>query len=74
MATFLSRALGLAAPPSHIEFDDTQGHVFEFAIAKLAHAGITVGCNPPDNDRFCPDSDVTRAQMAAFMVRAGLTD
>lgn len=74
MATFLSRALGLSAPANHIEFDDTRGHVFEFAIAKLAHAGITVGCNPPENDRFCPDSDVTRAQMAAFMVRAGLTD
>ncbi|VAV92897.1 hypothetical protein MNBD_ACTINO02-2304 [hydrothermal vent metagenome] len=32
--------------------------------------GITLGCNPPDNDRFCPDNVVTREQMAAFLQRA----
>lgn len=74
MATFLSRALKLEAPPTPIRFEDTRGHVFENAISKLAHAGITLGCNPPENDRFCPDRSVTRGQMAAFMVRAGLTD
>jgi hypothetical protein len=36
----------------------------------LAAAGVTNGCNPPSNDRFCPDSYVTRGQMAAFLVRA----
>ena len=41
---------------------------------KLANAGVTRGCNPPRNDRFCPDDYVTRGQMAAFLVRAGLTD
>ena len=74
MAAFLSRALDLGSPPSPIEFDDTRNHVFEVAISRLAHAGITVGCNPPANDEFCPDTNVTRGQMAAFMVRAGLTD
>jgi hypothetical protein len=74
MAAFLSRALGLASPSRPIVFDDTGGHTFTNDISKLAHAGITLGCNPPDNDRFCPDDDVTRGQMAAFMVRAGLTD
>jgi hypothetical protein len=29
-----------------------------------------VGCNPPDNDRFCPEGPVTRGQMASFLVRA----
>ncbi len=72
MAAFLSRALKLGAPAQPIEFSDSRGHVFENAISKLAHAGITVGCNPPTNSRFCPDRDVTRGQMAAFMVRAGL--
>jgi hypothetical protein len=39
-------------------------------ITWLADTGITKGCNPPLNDRFCPDGNVTRAQMAAFLVRA----
>ena len=33
-------------------------------------AGVTRGCNPPVNDRFCPGSNVTRGQMAAFLHRA----
>jgi hypothetical protein len=74
MAAFLVRALKLPAPPSPIIFSDTRGHLFEGAISRLAHAGITVGCNPPANTRFCPNSNVTRGQMAAFLVRAGLTD
>lgn len=56
------------------DFGDTNGHTFHDDIAWLAGAGVTKGCNPPDNDRFCPDDFVTRAQMASFLVRAlGLT-
>jgi hypothetical protein len=44
--------------------------MFELAIDRLGTAGITQGCNPPDNDRFCPDRLVTRGQMAAFLARA----
>ena len=36
----------------------------------MAGEGITKGCNPPDNDLFCPDDFVTRGQMAAFLGRA----
>ncbi|HZD05466.1 MAG TPA: S-layer homology domain-containing protein, partial [Longimicrobiales bacterium] len=32
--------------------------------------GITFGCNPPANDRFCPGRSVTREEMASFLVRA----
>ncbi len=39
-------------------------------IDKLATAGVTLGCNPPDNTLFCPDENVTRAQMATFLGRA----
>lgn len=38
-------------------------------IEWLADADVTKGCNPPDNDRFCPDDNVTRAQMASFLRR-----
>ena len=51
-------------------FIDDDGHVFENAIEWLAAEGITQGCNPPVNNRFCPNDRVTRGQMAAFLVRA----
>lgn len=69
MAAFLSRALGYTAAPD-AGFTDTSGNVFEEDINKLAAAGVTKGCNPPDNDLFCPNDPVTRGQMAAFLVRA----
>jgi hypothetical protein len=39
-------------------------------IEWAAAEGITVGCNDPFNDWFCPQSPVTRSQMATFLVRA----
>ncbi|NOX23221.1 MAG: S-layer homology domain-containing protein, partial [Actinobacteria bacterium] len=75
MAAFLVRALGLTDPGPGDLFIDDDNSVFASAIDKLATAGITAGCNPPVNDRYCPDENVTRGQMAAFLVRAlGLTD
>ncbi len=44
-------------------------NVFHDDITWLADAGVTAGCNPPTNDRFCPGRNVTREQMAAFMHR-----
>ncbi len=74
MAAFLTRALGLTDTGT-ARFVDTRGHTFEDEVRKLATAGITLGCNPPANDRFCPERAVTRGQMAAFLTRAlGLTD
>jgi hypothetical protein len=51
-------------------FCDDDGSVFEEAIEKIAAAGITQGCNPPTNNRYCPDDLVTRGAMAAFLSRA----
>ena len=70
MAAFLVRALNLVDDGGGNTFVDDDGSVFEDDIAKLAAAGITRGCNPPVNDRFCPTDRVTREQMAAFLVRA----
>lgn len=69
MAAFLSRALGLSAALDN-PFTDDDESIFEADIERLAAAGITKGCNPPDNDLFCPDAVVTRGQMAAFLHRA----
>ncbi|MGF1665672.1 MAG: CAP domain-containing protein [Acidimicrobiia bacterium] len=51
-------------------FADDDGSPFEADIEAIAAAGITLGCNPPFNTRFCPDETVTRGQMAAFLRRA----
>jgi len=70
MAAFLVRALGLTDDGGGNRFTDDNGSTFEPDIAKLAAAGITKGCNPPSNTRYCPNDSVTRGQMAAFLVRA----
>ncbi|MEA2003208.1 MAG: PQQ-dependent sugar dehydrogenase [Actinomycetota bacterium] len=65
----------LAALPPGGTFTDDDGNVHEGFIEAIAADGITKGCNPPVNDLYCPDGQVTRGQMAAFLVRAlGLTD
>jgi len=69
MAAFLSRALGLAEVTGDV-FTDDNGSVFETHIERIAAVGITRGCNPPSNNRYCPDEIVTREQMAAFLSRA----
>lgn len=77
MAAFLHRALDATLTPSSVptDFADDDGSTFETDIEWLSATGITAGCNPPSNDEFCPDSPVTRGQMAAFLVRAlGYTD
>ena len=50
-------------------FCDDDSSVFEADIEKIAALGITSGCNPPVSNQFCPDSYVTRGQMAKFLVR-----
>jgi len=50
--------------------DVPRGSLFFGDVEWLAEQGITKGCNPPVNDRYCPDDAVTRGQMAAFLVRA----
>jgi type VII secretion-associated serine protease mycosin len=66
MATFLTRALDL--PPASVDwFTDDAGHSLEGNINRVATAGLTKGCTAT---RFCPESLVTRAQMASFLVRA----
>ena len=51
-------------------FIDDDGSAFEDDIDWLANSGITLGCNPPLNNLFCPNGSVTRGQMAAFLHRA----
>ncbi len=68
--TALAMAVLFAALPPGGSFIDDDGNVHEGAIEGIAAVGITRGCNPPSNDRYCPDSTVNREQMAAFLARA----
>lgn len=61
----------VGATGSFVDDDDS---VHQADIEAIAAAGITKGCNPPANDRFCPDEPVTRAQMASFLVRADVAE
>lgn len=70
MAAFLVRARGYSDGVGADLFNDDDGSVFETDIDKLGTEGVTKGCNPPVNDRYCPGQLVTRGQMAAFLVRA----
>ncbi|MCP3997784.1 MAG: hypothetical protein GY722_22385 [bacterium] len=70
VAAFLVRALGLTDAGTGDLFDDDDHSIFEASIDRLATAGITKGCNPPDNTRFCPEDNVTRGQISAFLHRA----
>lgn len=69
MAAFLRRGLNLP-DASRDYFRDDSTSTFQRDINALRAAGITYGCNPPKNDRFCPKDTVTREQMAAFLTRA----
>jgi hypothetical protein len=66
MASFLARAFGLPAATRDYFADDSDS-MHEAAINRIAQAGITGGCA---TSRYCPRSNVTRGQMAAFLHRA----
>ena len=59
----------IAVSASHVFDDVPDDHTFHNDIAWLADAAVTLGCNPPANTNYCPESPVTRGQMSAFMHR-----
>jgi hypothetical protein len=67
-----------ATPPAPVEesrpvsgfWDVRNGSTFDEDVAWLGEQNITRGCNPPWRDDFCPQRGVSRAESAAFLVRA----
>ena len=51
------------------QFYDDDTSVFENDIEKIYAAGITKGCNPPENNKYCVSDPVSRGAMAAFIKR-----
>ena len=77
MAAFIIRALELEPVGETPEdpllgtFEDVpSSHSFAGVIERLALLGITVGCETGPPLLYCPQGDVTRAEMAVFLVRA----
>lgn len=70
MSAFFARAFGWTDDGGGNLFVDDDKSTFEHDIDLMGTAGVTRGCNPPKNDRFCPNDFVTREQMAAFFERA----
>lgn len=68
MATFLTRAFGLAPDPTS-GFSDVSG-VHAGSIGAVEAAGWVDGCNPPANDNFCPARTLTRGEAAKMLARA----
>lgn len=72
MAAFIIRALGTPSPPppaSQRFVDVPPANIFYAFIEEMALRSITLGCNAT-GPLYCPGSDVTRGQMAAFLTRA----
>lgn len=58
-------AAALQAPPSFTDVPST--HLFYTEISNIAARQITLGCG---GGNYCPNDNVTRGQMAAFIIRA----
>ncbi|HXU36937.1 MAG TPA: hypothetical protein VN937_11290 [Blastocatellia bacterium] len=72
MSAFILRGLGEFSPPTPAtqRFNDVPpSNIFYNFIDRMAVLNITLGCTP-DHLFYCPADPVTRAQMAAFLVRA----
>ncbi len=69
---------GYAPPPVRLSwhkhylgrFSDDDESPHQQSIERIAAVGITLGCDPKDLTLYCPGKEVTRAQMATFIVRA----
>ena len=73
VALLLVPTIAMAAEPELPpggSFVDDDGMSQEGWIEAIAALRITVGCNPPANDEYCPEKDLTRAEMATLVVRS----
>ena len=70
LAVFLNRIFDYTDDGGGDLFVDDDGRFYEPAADRIKTAGVTRGCNPPANDRYCGDRPVTRGEFAALFVRA----
>ena len=66
--------LPAAAWAGHQFTDVPESNTFHEDIDWMKDQRVTMGCNPPENTEYCPENDVTREQMAAFLHRLDTRD
>src|SRR5690606_10658998 len=54
------------APNTYVDDDHSR---YEGYIEAASAAGLVSGCNPPENNRFCPHREVSRGEMAIMLAR-----
>ena len=68
LGAYIGYRLQIAEAPGTATFADVPTtHTYFRAIEALASSGITGGCG---NGNFCPNKNVSRGEMAAFLARA----
>lgn len=65
-ATLAMLVTGQLSAAADQPFTDVDGSFAEDAVAQLADRGVLNGC---DNNRFCPNRPLTRAQFASMLAR-----
>jgi serine protease AprX len=71
-AVFITKAKGWTtfSPPAPTFTDMPASHPFYGYVERMWRNGETAGCS---SSQYCPDSNITRGQMAVFIVKAFLT-
>lgn len=63
-----------AALATHGFSDVSSSKFYHAAVDWMKDNGVTVGCNPPSNTKYCPEGNVTRGEMAVFLERLDSKD
>jgi len=62
-------ATPIAVYATHQFTDVSDSAFFSNSVTWMKDNGITVGCNPPSNTKYCPNDNVSRGEMAVFLKR-----
>ena len=59
----------IAAYAIHSFTDVSDSAFFHNSVEWMKTNNVTAGCNPPTNDKYCPNDNVSRGEMAVFLKR-----
>ena len=62
-------ATPIAVYATHVFTDVSDSAFYSNSVTWMKDNGITVGCNPPANTKYCPNDNLTRGEMAGLMKR-----
>ena len=62
-------ATPIAVYATHVFTDVSDSAFYSNSVTWMKDNGITVGCNPPSNTKYCPNDNLTRGEMAVLLKR-----